>query len=268
MSRLEDPKRLVETAELGEAMEAARELTISRARIDAGAELLQQKLATLAASGGTTTLLSSLWAKIALLFGGAATVATAALVWYGGQDTVAPAIVEPSRPALIEPDPVALPPVTVEIPEVDDEPPRAPRPPPPKRRPSALQAQLEAFEAAKAAARSGDHSRAIERLDMLETAHPETVLLPEILVLRAELLSRAGRTHEALRDLGRAMDAPSLRGRRAELSRFAGDLWSQAGDCQHAVAAYKRAIALGAEGKQMERAQAGIRACREREKKE
>jgi len=109
--------------------------------------------------------------------------------------------------------------------------------------PSDLPAQIELYNAARAAAAAHDYALAIDRIDELFRRFPATQLRADAELTRAEMLARANRLPEAIVAFDALAADDAHRGRRGELLRTLGDLLRTTGDCTRAVEVYKRALA-------------------------
>jgi hypothetical protein len=163
------------------------------------------------------------------------------------------------------PAPAAPTPAPAPAPAQAQEPPPAPPPPAPaapepERQPSALEVQLGLYHAAEAAARARHYDRALELLDQIEHRFPNGPLTPEVMLSRADVLSRAGRTREAIAFVELAVQGSAPK--KGALYRLLGDLRLSEGDCPRAVEAFRRALAHELDAAEAERAKQGLAACK------
>jgi len=139
-----------------------------------------------------------------------------------------------------------------------------PTPEPPAEEPrgaSLLSAQLAAYGAAQEAARRRDYPQALRLLAELDARYPDHPLRAEVALSRAEWLFLAGRDDEAAAALKHNLEAPGLRGKRAELWRMLGDVHFRQGRRDEACDAYRQALGLGLAGPQAEAARRAVRSC-------
>lgn len=280
MTENSGPPRLIDDPELGPAIRAAREETLSPERLAANARALDARLTKLPPPGrvplGTTALTAG---AIIAAFAVLRLVAGPALFGSGGTapapaPEMAPgpvAEVSPETPELAAP-PATAPLVATATSTGDPETP-APAPTPalalstPIPAPSPVPAtgtladELRLYDEARALAVRGDEPAALARLDELARRFPAGALAPEAAITRAEVLVSAGRLDDASALLARLVADPVHAGRRAELERTLGDVERARGDCASARAHYRAALDAGAAGDEASAVRRGIGAC-------
>lgn len=242
------PERRLKDGELGGILRAA-DAEVSPERIARNGERVKQ----LIAAGGTLALwkllvVLGLVGALAIPFvlrsrGGEAPRAPEVAI--AADATAVPMIADaaiahddaaPAAVVVAEPPPLRH----VHVAAPADAAPAEPPPPPPS---SDLPAQIELYEAARAAAAAKDFTTALARIDELFYRFPATQLRSDAELARADWLARAGRTADAITAFEALAAADSHRGRRGELLRTLGDLLRRSGDCKRAVDAYTRALA-------------------------
>ena len=300
MKPVPHPPRLIEDAEFGELIQSAADRPVSPERIRRNRRAIQAHAAGLATTGvlaGTQALAlkSFLLTKIVLPLAVAAPIVTTIVLWEGEGEPAKEAV-QPVERKIVPPPvevPVASPEAEPEThsPEEEIEVQEAgesvekeadetaaevgrkrkqsalamsPRAPAETRRESLLPEQLRLFTLAKNEARAGAYGAAISRLDQLRREFPETPLLPEILLTRAEYLVRSGRDEDAVRFINSILEDRRVANKKAQLLLLVGDSWLRRGSCEHAVPAYQRALGLGLGDRESRAARAGLLKCRPR----
>lgn len=130
--------------------------------------------------------------------------------------------------------------------------------------PSALPEQLRLYEEAREAARRGDYTTGVARVDELLSRFPSTPMRAEAELARADFLARANRVTEAARALEALIADRSHAGRRGELLRTLGDLYRRTGDCKRALEVYDRALAGTLRDRDRKDVEAGRERCKAR----
>jgi TolA-binding protein len=245
----ESPPRLKHGDEFGPLLDAADIDTVTADRLASNAAGYKALIAT-----GATTALWKLLVPFVLL------ALLAPLLYIVTRETVVPSAIPIGSSQAHDTEDVAMRSAAVERePAVagEDPPPSVvhvtPRPAPPLSvqlaappavpAPSDLPEQIRIYELARDAARRGDHTEAIVRIDELLQRFPSTQLRAEAQLTRTESLARANRFDEAVAALEALIRDDAHRGRRGELLRTLGDLHRRHGDCAHALDAYTRALA-------------------------
>ncbi len=261
MRPVEQPPRLIESAEFGPLLRRAARGEVSPERLMKVQRALEASLAAeVGAGAGELATHTGLGGKLALLLG--LGIIASVGVWRETGFEEHPARVAIEAPAA-PPEAPAPPRAAAHKPLGKARPPRvAPsKPEVPPAPVSALKAELELFHEAERLARAGRFNDALLVLAKLEALYPRGALTAEVVVSRAEYLLRAGREREAAAFIeARLLDA-SLSSRRAELSLILGDVRLRLGDCPAAVAAYQRALGLGLREEDAETARRGLRRC-------
>lgn len=139
---------------------------------------------------------------------------------------------------------------------------------PSKEKGSDLPAQIALLEQARQHTRASRHEQALAVLAELASKYPNSPLLAEADVSRAESLAMSGDVDAATKLIGRLLQSPLHSGRRAQLSHLLADVWLRAGDCQKAVPAYQAALRFGLATKRAAAAQRGLAQCNAREASE
>jgi len=111
---------------------------------------------------------------------------------------------------------------------------------------SSMAAELALYEKARLESRAlGEQQRALDSLNEHSRRFPNGVLAAEVEMTRIELLSRTGRTREALIAIEHALDGAIGRERGADLLAIRGDIYSTQNNCDKATEDYARAKQLG-----------------------
>jgi TolA-binding protein len=248
---LEQPPRLKD-GELGPILRAADHADVSPERLADNAARVKALIAA-----GTTTALWKLLAGLLLL--GLLAIPIVGLVRDRDDATPTPVptqdrvvvaeaadagapdaiVAEPDASEVSEP----APPRPRPAPRVAVAPPDAGVPDAAEPPPSDLPAQIELYNAARAAAAAGKFALAIDRIDELFRKFPSTQLRADAELTRADVLARGGRLAEAAQAFEALAKDDAHRGRRGELLRTLGDLYRQQHDCTRAADAYNRALA-------------------------
>ena len=266
------PPRLLDSPEFGALLKSAARRQLNPARLARNGLAIQGQVAALSAAGSASSVTGAglKAATVTKIILPVVVVAAGVTVLLRNETPPSPPMsVSPAqplpgveatpRPVVEPPAPESLPAATHrERPRADT---RATNPTPPKPT-SELPDQLQLFERARAAAAIGDYERALSLLDELERRHPQGPLRVEVLLSRADTLSRAGRDAEAEAFIQSILDRPELFGKKAELLRLLADHWMRRGACARAVPAYQQALGLGLEGEDADAARAGLKKCR------
>lgn len=271
----EKPPRLIDDPELGPALRAARDESLSPERLAANARALDATLSKLPPPGGFPV-------GTAALTGGAI-VALLAILRLGAGPAPTPAAL-PS-PAAVVSSVVETPSLADASPAVTSAPIATPdaaatttnvvvRPATPAATPAlaistsvptpttgTLADELRLYDDARAFAKKGEPSAALARLDELALRFPRTSLAPEAAITRAEALVSAGRLGDASALLTRLVADPVHAGRRSELERTLGDVERARGNCTSARTHYRAALDAGASGEEASAVRRGLGAC-------
>jgi len=265
-----NPPRLINNPEFGEMLKGVATRRWNPERLTQNADVIQAKVAGLAAMGTATTgtvaaIRGPTIAKVAVPLALAISGGTAVVLW----DSTPPE--PPTSSAVIQES--TNPPDQIEEPgpepakQPQDETQTRPRRKKAVSKPkptSSLPEQLRLFERAKAAASRGDPARALRALDLLDARYPETTLRGEILLARAEYLSQSDDDDAAIRFIESILDQPVVTAKKAQLLRLVADIWLRRGICERAVPAYQRALGLGLNRADASSARAGLKKCTRR----
>lgn len=284
---IEHPERLSRGDELGQLLQdAAADSDMSAARLDASAAVIAKRLALPAGS-----LLASVakWSLLLALAGGAVVVGTMAATGPGkrSEPAATPAIAADAATGL--PDASLAVPVEAPLVGAVDAAVKPPEPlaqqgddgrrkPAPRRRPRPdaapppddagpppsveLAEQLRLYERATRLGRAGQYAQGIELIDELLARYPQSLVRPDALLTKAELLMRAGDDRAALALFEHLVRDPAHHRRKGELWRVLGDLHRKLGDCAKAFEAYETAHESSLSSREAAAVARGMKMCR------